>query len=383
MTIKQLVVIAIISFLFSILGVVAVFFWIIKPEHYFGQKAVLETIKHKESLIEVQNAVIDSIEKTSPSVVNIMISKNLVFYLNDPMGAFGQGSVISEKRANIGWGSWILISKKWYILTNKHVISDLDADYSVILKDGTTYKVDKIRVDPLIDLAVIRIVDSKNRQPDNLPIAPIASIDQKVRIGQFVVAIWNALGEYQNSANFGIISGRNRSLDSWQKNLYIWLYQTDTPINPGNSWGPLVDLAGNVIWITTAINAYANSIWFALPISKEFVTTLLDTIETEQKIVKPFIGIQYSDLDKKIAQELKISSETGVYVQQVIPSTPWAVAGLLSWDVILSINDRLINQDLPFLYQLSLYKPGETVSLTILRNETEKKLSLELGKLQH
>lgn len=369
----------IVSFLVNLLWVFVFF------SRFFDNQTPVEQIKpvsQKESIVEVQNAVIDSIEKVSPSVVNIMISKNLVFYLNDPMGAFWQWSVITERKANIGWWSGILISKKWYILTNKHVLEDLDAEYSVILKDGTTYKVDKIWLDPLIDLAVIRIVDSKWRQPDNLPVAPIASIDQKVRIWQFVVAIWNALGEYQNSASFGIISGRNRSLDSSQKNLYIWLYQTDTPINPGNSWGPLVDLAGNVVGISTAINAYANSIGFALPISQEFVTTLLDSIETHKKILKPFIGIQYLDLDKETAETLKISSQTWVFVQQVIPETPWSVAGLLSWDIILAINDRPVNQDLPFLYQISLYKPGESVTLDILRWDNEKKLSLELGRLQ-
>ena len=176
----------------------------------------------------------------------------------------------------------------------------------------------------------------------------------------------------------GIIWGKNKQLTINKNNLYIWLYQTDALVNPGNSGGPLIDINGNVLGITTAITE-GQWIAFALPISKEFIASTLKSIENFGKISRPIIGIQYIDITPTIKQENKFTVDNGIYLKDVLADLPASQAGLKIWDIVLAINKQPISNQLPFLYQLYTYIPGDTMNVDILRGNENLTLNILLG----
>jgi len=318
-----------------------------------------------EGILSLQDQIVNTIETQKESVVNIIISKNLQFFMQDPNGYFGQGR-IAERRAQIWGGSWIIIAKDGYIMTNKHVVSDIDADYTVVDSEWTLFEVVNIRRDPVIDIAILQIAVDNSEQ---LQVAKFIEFDQEVKIGQFVLAIGNALAEYQNSVTLGILSAKNRILESdGQDSLYIWLYQTDTSINPGNSGGPLFDIYGQVIWINTAVRADSDWIWFALPVTQWFVHATLNAIVKNNQIVRPFMWIQYVDLSKNLALELWLDYTSGTYVQGVLD---WSIvdrAWIQKGDIITSVEGISVQWDLPFLYHIYQYSIWDEIDLIYTRN---------------
>ncbi len=336
----------------------------------------MDTIK-KSDFQALQSSLIDTIASAKKSVVGITISKDVKFYVEDPSQLNWPGD-IQQQTAKVGWWSGIIVSKKWYIITNKHVVQDITAKYSITLYNGKNYNVDKIRLDDLLDLAILKVVDSDWKTPTDLIPASFLPLDTQIEVGQFALAIWNSLANSSNNVTMGIIWGKNKQLTLNKNNLYIWLYQTDARVNPGNSGGPLLDIDGNVLGITTAITEW-EGIAFALPISKEFVASTIASIETFWKIARPIIGIQYADITPTLQQDKKITSDNGIYIKDVLADLPAWQAGLKIWDVILGINGKIINNQLPFLYQLYTYIPGDTIALSILRNGNESTLHVILG----
>ncbi len=329
-------------------------------------KVITKEIKRTEEISSVQSKIIDTIKDLSKSVVSIVISKDLnVYYYTDP---FSLRPYVEKEKKKIWWGSWIIVSKDGYILTNKHVVSDLDADYSVVTKDWDVYKVDKIWTDPILDLAVIHVVKPNWEPVINLTPAKITDVNSKNPIGEFVVAIWNALAEYSNTATLGILSAKWRHLDNNNGSLYIWLYQTDAAINPWNSWGPLINLNKEVIWVNTAITVDWQGIWFAIPISKQLVKATLDSIERYWAIKRPLLGIQFIQINKTIAKKYHLSSYKGVLVQKVLPNSPAQKAWLKPGDIILQIDGSDITVDSPIIYRLFTHSIGDKVTLLIDRD---------------
>lgn len=337
-----------------------------------------EDNKQVNLLDAVQSSLIHTLNLAQQSVVSINISKDVKFYVEDPSQLIGPGN-IQQQTAKIWWWSGIIVAKQWYILTNKHVVQDTNAKYSVTLYDGTSYNVDKIWFDDLLDLAILKVIDSEGKSPTDLLPASFLSLDTQVDIGQLTFAIGNSLSRYSNNVTMGIIWGRNKQLTINKNNLYIWLYQTDALVNPWNSGGPLIDIYGNVLGITTAITE-GEGIAFALPISKEFIASTLKSIENFWKISRPLIGIQYIDGNPTITQEdTKSVLITGISIKDVLTDLPWSQAGLKIGDIILSINDKPINNQLPFLYQLYTYIPGDEIRLDVLREGKQISLNVLLG----
>lgn len=340
-------------------------------------------IEEKEEVFtkitELQNDIIKVIKKSWASVVSIIVSKDLQVYYEDPTNFFG--GYITEEKQKIWWWSWIIISSDGYVITNKHVVQDSNSEYTVVSKDWDVYKVDKIWFDPILDIAIVKILDENWNIPSNLQPAELNSYKTIVKIWQFVVAIWNALAEYENSVSFGIISGKDRQLESWiQESLYLWLYQTDAPINQWNSGWPLLDIEWNVIWINTAISAIWQWIWFAIPINKEFVNSTLQIIKEKQKIVRPFIWVEYKTLNKTIAKNLNLDKFEWIYISGVVQWSNAEKAWLKIWDIITEIDWNKINIDNNFLYLLYTFKPWDKVVFTIYSNKQYKKISMILGE---
>jgi len=336
----------------------------------------VENIK-KSNFLALQSSLVEAIATAKKSVVSITISKDIKFYVDDPSQLNGPWN-IQQQTSKVGWWSGIIVSKQGYIITNKHVVQDTTAKYSVMLYDGKSYNVDKIWFDDLLDLAILKIVDTDGKSVPNLSAATFLPLDTQIDVGQFVFAIGNALSSYSNNVSMGIIWGKNKQLTINKNNLYVWLYQTDALVNPGNSGGPLIDINGAVLGITTAITQW-EGIAFALPISKEFIASTIKSIETFGKITRPIIGLQYIDITPTVKQENKLTIDNGIYIKDVLSDLPAWEAGIKVGDIIVSINDKTINNQLPFLYQLYTYIPGDQITVDILRKDKKLTFNVLLG----
>lgn len=325
-----------------------------------------------------QKTLVQTVEEAQKSVVSIVVTRDLVFY-RTPFFWFPwqEDPNLRTQKTQVGWWSGIFVHKDGYILTNKHVVQNPDAQYTVIFADGRMATGETIWVDPVLDIAILK-VESMPQGTTAKP-ARIISLQDEVSIGQFAIAIWNALAEYQNTVTLGIISGRNRNLGMESENLYAGLYQTDTSINRWNSGGPLLDTKGNVIGINTAISAEWSNISFSIPVTQEFVDATLKSIAEYDSVVRPFIGIQYVDLTVSQAQQLGIPNTEGVYVVDVVPGSAADAAWIKKWDIISALQGKVINDEYPFLYQLYTFVPWDEVAFTVLRDNMPRNTIVLLG----
>ena len=301
-----------------------------------------------------EKSVSKIVESVGPSVVSIVVESqaNTIF-----------GTVMQS-----GAGTGVIISGDGYILTNNHVVGN-SKSATVMLDDGTVYEnVEVVGSDPLNDIAFMKIKDAKD-----LPTVTLGD-SSTVRVGQQVVAIGNALGQYQNTVTTGILSGVGRPVTAGsesggqQENL-VDLLQTDAAINSGNSGGPLVNMAGQVIGINTAIVADANNIGFSIPINstKGLIEGLLKTGEVK----RAFLGVNFINITPSVAKELKLSVTEGAYVfgdNSVSPNSPAAKAGIEKGDIITKINDNQIGRSQGLSTIIGMYRPNTKVTITILRD---------------
>jgi serine protease Do len=323
--------------------------------------------------VEEESATIDTVKKVSPAVVSIVISKNLQNYLNLPNLDSGQAPV-AEKR-QVGGGTGFIVSADGLILTNKHVVIDETADYAVIFGDQT-YPAKVVDKDYNNDLAVIKI------EAKDLPVLELGD-SNAIAIGQTVIAIGYTLGEYPNTVTKGVVSGINRQVSAGAAEMLSGLIQTDAAVNPGNSGGPLVDLTGKVIGINTAINPEGESIGFAIPIN--VAKKVVESVKKFGKIVRPFLGVRYYDLNEQNAKANNlpftygalVASGTGLTEPAVLANSPAAKAGLKENDVILEVNGQKLAKTTLAL-ELQNFNPGDEISLKVWNNGKERMVKVTL-----
>lgn len=294
-------------------------------------------------------------------------------------------SIITEARdSSASAGTGMIITADGYILTNKHVVEGART-IAVIMDNGDTYENAKlIGTDPTNDVAVLKI------NAKNLPTVTLGD-SKSIIIGQQVIAIGNALGQYQNTITSGIISGLGRSLTAYSDDYSMSeqlsdMIQTDAAINAGNSGGPLVNAAGEVIGINTAVSAEGSGLGFAIPISS--VKGLLKTVIEQGHVARSYVGVRYLNLTPDIAAEYDLPVTSGAYLftdsnnPAVIEGSPAAIAGLENGDIITKINGITIGRSGSLSTLLGEYAPGDTVQLEIIRNGEVKTLKLTLGVFQ-
>ena len=281
-----------------------------------------------------------------------------------------------------GAGTGVIVSKDGYIMTNNHVIDGANK-VSVVASDGTEY--DDVKIigsDPLNDIAFIKIEGVSDLVPAEL------GDSGKLRIGQRVVAIGNALGQFDNTVTSGIVSAMGRPLvasssDGSGSESLTDLIQTDAAINSGNSGGPLVDLAGRVIGINTAVATDANGIGFAIPINA--TRGVLAEVLENGKVSRDYLGVRYLDITASLAASEDLASKKGAYVSAdgstgaVIKNGPADKAGIKTEDIILKVDDNVIGTDGSMSSIIGQYRPGDKVTLTVLRDGKEVKLTAELA----
>lgn len=329
------------------------------------------------NFLGLQSHLVDTLATAKQSVVSVVISKDIKVYVDDPTQLYGPWN-IKEQTTTLWWWSGILVSKKWYILTNKHVVQDTNAKYAVVLSNGQIYNVDKVWSDSVLDIAILKIVDTDWNPPEGLIPTNFLSLATDISVGQFVFAIGNTIAKYPNTVTMWILWGKNKSLTINGNNLYIGLYQTDAQSNPGNSGGPLIDINGNTLAIITAISEW-EGISFALPISQEFIENTITSIETFGKITRPIMGIQYLEITPTIKKEKNLSIDAGIYLTDILSDLPAWEAWLKAGDSILSVNWTPITKDMPFLYQLYTHVPWDTIELEVFREGKSTKIPVLLG----
>ena len=313
------------------------------------------------SISEIANSV-------SKSVVSIITNTSTT-------GSFFTGQVSQ------GAGTGFVISSDGYIATNKHVVANA-TKIGVILDDGSTYEdVELIGTDPINDFAIVKIKDVKN-------LTPIKIGDSKTtNIGQQVVAIGNALGTYQNSVTSGIISGKGRSLTASDSSRTTYetlsdMLQTDAAINGGNSGGPLVNAAGEVIGINTAYASQGNNVGFAIPINS--VKGIMAGVLKDGKFERAVLGVRYQTITPLIAKEKKLDVTAGAHVKgsnnasAVIKGSAGDKAGIKDGDIITAVNDTKIGTAGSLGSLIGEYAVGDTVKLEVYRDKKYIELEVKL-----
>ncbi|NMB57411.1 PDZ domain-containing protein [Candidatus Beckwithbacteria bacterium] len=337
----------------------------------------------EKQIVKEEDLVVEVVDKASPSVVTVGIHKSQKVVTGDPFsGLFDPFSFfnspqiqpqVEEQQIEQNIGTGFVITKDGLIVTNKHVVSDTQATYKIISADNKEYKVSNIYRDPTLDIAIIKI-ENYDLNP-----LPLGDSDQ-LKVGQFVIAIGTALGEFRNTVTTGVVSGLGRGVTTSGYGIGSErlenVIQTDAAINPGNSGGPLINSSGQVIGVNVATSVGAEGISFSIPINviKEAITNFNET----GKFERAFLGVKY----KMISRDLSILNEIpeGAYLVEVVDNSPASKAGLKQGDIVIKIDGQsLSNVEGGLAKLISSKKIGDNISIEYWRNGQKQTVDVKLG----
>lgn len=346
---------------------------------YYGDHASKD---NSDSQVQRQNISNESevtakiAKDVGASVVSVNVTSQGV------SNSFFGSRAVEQKSAGTG----VIIDSNGTIMTNRHVIPAGASSVGVTLSDGTELEnvevIGRTNDSDTLDVAFLKVKDKKGKE---LRAAKLGD-SSKVLVGEKVIAIGNALGQFQNTVTAGIISGYGRSVeagDSQSSETLQNLFQTDASINEGNSGGPLVNINGEVIGLNTAVAGDAENIGFAIPIND--VGGLVKSVLKEGKLLRPYLGVRYVSLTDEFAYELKLNTKRGAYVSSgnngqpaVIADSPAAKAGLREKDVIIKVGDDSINEKNSLISVLGRHSVGDKVKVTVVRDGKEQTLDVAL-----
>jgi serine protease Do len=378
---KALPVIILISIMAGVIGGVLGMVGAVKWGNFQRYLTSATTPTIQQGIYKEDSAVIDVVKKASPAVVSIVISRDLSkipgFGLS-PFDPFFSGPNVQQ----IGAGSGFFVTPDGLIVTNRHVVADEGASYSVVTNDGISYDAQVLARDPVNDLAIIKI------NIKDAPVLPLAD-SSEIQVGQQAVAIGNSLGQYQNTVTSGIVSGIGRSIvagGGGSSEQLDDVLQTDAAINPGNSGGPLLNLAGQVIGINTAVDQQGQLVGFAIPSND--AKRAVESYQKLGRITRPFLGVRYVVVTKALAEQQKLERDYGALIVSgqgvgalaVLPDSPAAKAGLVEDDIILEIDGIRVTPENTIVRQLKSRNVGDSISLKVFHKGSEKMVSLVLGE---
>lgn len=341
-----------------------------------------EAVDEKVTVVSEESAIVSAVETVAPTVVTVGAERTIrIFdpFSFDPFDPFGifRPRPAPEERIEQDIGSGFIVDEQGLIVTNKHVVSDINAKYKVITSDEKEYDVVEIFRDPANDLAILKINAS------NLKSIEMGDSDN-LKVGQIVIAIGTPLGEFRGSVTKGIISGLGRGITAGDflgrgREQLENVIQTDAAINPGNSGGPLVNLKGQVIGVNVAMAGGAQNIGFALPINlvQERLSAFRQSGGTAFK--QAFLGISYRMISKEAALLNEVPE--GAYVVEVLANSAAASAGIRRGDIITSFDDEKVRHQEGGLAELiAKKKVGDRVSIEIWRDGENIQLTVVLGE---
>lgn len=362
--------------------------------------AVAEKIIEKQSIFSQDSFVIDTVKKTNPAVVSIIISQEVPKYEtyidpNTQINPFGDlfpgfpgfNFNIPQYRQNgtekkqIGGGSGFFASSDGLIVTNKHVVDQKNAEYTVFTNDGKKHTAKVVALDPVLDIALIKIEGSGF-------ISLSLGNSDNLQVGQSVIAIGNALGEYRNTVSVGVVSGLSRSIvagdNSGKSETLDHVIQTDAAINPGNSGGPLLNLRGEVVGVNVAVAQGSQSIGFALPINS--IKGAVESVKQTGKIIRPYLGVRYVTINAEMKEKNQLAVDYGVLVKAgsnanelaVIPGSPADKAGVVENDIILEVDGVKLDDKNNLVSIIRGKSIGTVINLKILHRGAEKKVQVTL-----
>ncbi|MBI4281118.1 trypsin-like peptidase domain-containing protein [Candidatus Uhrbacteria bacterium] len=348
-----------------------------------------------QTIISEDEAIIDIVEKTSPAVVSIAISREVPVYeryleRSSPFGDLFPFKVeiprLRERgteRRVVGGGTGFFVSADGYVVTNRHVVEDEQAFYTVITADGKELEAKVLDRDPVNDLAVLDV------EGDDFPTIAFGESDE-LRIGQRVIAIGYALGRFKNTVSVGVVSGLGRDIQAsggpgGMVEALEDLIQTDAAINPGNSGGPLIDLHGRVIGVNVAVAQGSQNIGFAIPVNA--VKPVIESVRRYGRIIRPQLGVRYQLITPELAQQENLPVTYGAWLKEsaeggeaVIKGSPAESAGLKPGDIILEIDGTRIDQDHTLASLIIQHQVGDTLRLKVRRDGQELELPAVLAE---
>ena len=315
----------------------------------------------------VETAVTQSVQRVGPAVVTVVgtVPGQMTFF-----GQTGDQTVS---------GSGVFITDQGYILTNNHVVEGTK-QVSIVLSDGTEQQATIVGTDPYSDIAVLK-TDGK------VPAVATLGNSDALDPGESVIAIGSPLGNFKNTVTVGVVSATGRSIDTGNGYQIEDLIQTDAAINHGNSGGPLVDLAGEVIGINTLIVRNTNNgdvaegLGFAIPVNT--AQAIAQQIIQQGYFARPYIGINYQPIDPNIAARYNLPAQWGVYVTDVSANSPASGAGLQQGDIITKIGDAALDETHTYVNTLFTYKPGDQITLNVMRDGKATQIQITLGEAKH
>jgi len=343
-------------------------------------------------VIDYETAVTNAVEQANKSVVSIVITKDLQtidqcrYEVPDQFKQFFSAPfelyrpcLGETQNVEVGGGSGFIVSEDGLIVTNKHVISDEEAEYTVFTNDGESFEAQVEAVDSVQDIAILKI------ESNNSFVSAVLGDSDSIKLGQTAIAIGNSLGEFRNTVSVGVVSGLSRNITAAGQGLVEKIegvIQTDAAINQGNSGGPLLNLKGEVIGMNTAVAQDAQNIGFAIPVNR--IKRDIHSLEATGEIKIPFLGVRYLQINPSLEEEYDLPVNYGALVRgsqsgpAVTPNSAAAKAGLQAEDIILEINSTEINNKNSLGLLIQRYNIGETITLTVLRNEEEITLQTTL-----
>jgi len=324
-----------------------------------------QEIIHEEITIDIHTAITDAVEKVAPTVVTV------INHFPPTRSFFG---TTYDQTSS---GSGAIIALEGYIITNYHVVEDAES-LEVVLADGTTLPASLVGVDPYGDLAVLKA-------DGEMPAAATWGNSDQLRSGETVIAIGSPLGAFKNTVTVGVISATGRSIETDQQYELEGLIQTDAAINQGNSGGPLVNIAGQIVGINTLIvrgsntsSAVAEGLGFAVP--SNVARAVAEKLISEGYIARPSLGANWGWITPQISARYRLPVQYGVYLTEIVPGGPADNAGLRKGDILTTINDEPINEEHPFINLLFQYEPGEVVNFQVIRGVESFVTKITLGE---
>ena len=316
---------------------------------------------------DIETAITQSVQRVGPAVVTVVgtIPGQMTFF-----GLTGDQTVS---------GSGFFISDQGYLLTNNHVVEGTK-EVSIILSDGTEQTATIVGTDIYSDIAVLKTNGS-------VPATAGLGNSDKLDPGESVIAIGSPLGNFKNTVTVGVVSATGRSIDTGNGYQIEDLIQTDAAINHGNSGGPLVNLAGEVIGINTLVVRNTNSgdvaegLGFAIPVNT--AQAIAQQIIQQGYFARPYIGISFQPVNPNIAARYNLSAQWGVYITKVETGSPASSAGLQQGDIITKVGDVTLDETHSYVNALFTFNPGETITLNVMRNGKGIQMQITLGEAQH
>lgn len=336
----------------------------------FSENGVQE--RQKQTIVSEGEVIADIAQQVGPSVVSVVTEQQRTV-----QSIFGRQSVQGQAA-----GTGVIVDTDGYVLTNKHVVPEGTQSVKLILSDGGSYDdVEIIGRDPLNDLAILKI----SNPADDITPASLGDSDT-VRVGQKVVAIGNALGQFQNTVTSGIISGVGRPIEAGDGSGYVEqlsnLFQTDAAINSGNSGGPLLNYDGEVIGINTAVAEDAQNVGFAIPINE--AKGIIASAQKTGKVSRPFLGVQFTTITGALAESQNLPVDRGALISSdegsIVANSPAARAGLRPGDIIIKIDEITLDDRRTLDSVVGRYGVGDTVTLTVLRGDRRTSVEVTLAE---